>query len=225
VCCERETERQALIRPFCSPFQVRRQELHARDCILQAPYTVSNQVLRDHDEERNLQLFTYVQPYHTHLDDIGNLPVYACASVEEVLLATQSGICEDGAGRRLRGRGHADRELLRASVVCEQQQELTCKWSVLIRAYIHLYTWSHLEIDTIPLFVRRQASALRASAPRAGTPPASSLTCSPSSPLQTASYPRTQPACSIPESRTSSRSSGTAQVRARRSARLVLELW
>jgi hypothetical protein len=111
----------------------------------------------------------------------------------------------------------ADRELLRVSVVCEQQRDLTCKWSVRIRACIHLYIWSYLDVDTILLFVRRPASALRAPAPRMGTSPASSLSSSPSSPLQTVSYPRTQPACSIPESRSSSPSSGTAQVRARRS--------
>jgi hypothetical protein len=143
--------------PFCSPFQVRRQELYARDCLLQLPYTVSNQVLRDHDQERNIKLFMYIRPYHAHLDDTGNLARLCvrghAAGVEEVLLATQPGICgpdvhirhsdlvsrdqehnsrcvegrEDGVGRRLRGRGHADRELLRVSVVCEQQRESTCK--------------------------------------------------------------------------------------------------
>jgi hypothetical protein len=82
--------------PFCSPFQVRRQELHAHDCILQLPYTVSNQVLRNHDEERNIKLFTYARPYHAHLDDTGDLArlrVRGHAVGVEVLLATQSGIC------------------------------------------------------------------------------------------------------------------------------------
>jgi hypothetical protein len=58
---------------------------------------VSNQVLRDHYEERNIKLFTNIWPYHAHLDDTGDL---AClrvrghaVGVEEVLLATQSGIC------------------------------------------------------------------------------------------------------------------------------------
>jgi hypothetical protein len=90
-------KRDGALGAYPSPFQVRRQELHARDCILQALYTVSNQVLRDHDQERNFQLPTYVRPHHAHLDDTGDL---AClrvrghaVGVEEVLLATQSGIC------------------------------------------------------------------------------------------------------------------------------------
>jgi hypothetical protein len=82
---------------FCSPFQVRRQELHARDCILQAPYTVSSQVLRDHHKERNIELFTYVRPYHAHLDHAGDLARLRvrgrAVAVKEVLLATQNGIC------------------------------------------------------------------------------------------------------------------------------------
>jgi hypothetical protein len=92
VCCGRETGRQALIRPF----QVRRQEHRARDCILQLPYTMSNQVLRNHDEERNFKLFAYIRPYHAHLDDTGDLARLCvrghAVGVEEVLLATQSGI-------------------------------------------------------------------------------------------------------------------------------------
>jgi hypothetical protein len=82
---------------FRSLFQVRRQELHARDCILQPPHTVSNQVLTDHYEERNIKFFTYVRPYHAHLDDTGDLARLRvrghATSVEEVQLATQSGIC------------------------------------------------------------------------------------------------------------------------------------
>jgi hypothetical protein len=142
--------------PFCSPFQVRQQELHAQDCILQLPYTVSNQVLRDHHEDRNIKLPTHIRPYHAHLNDTGDLARLRvrghAVGVEEVLLATQSGICgpdvhvhhpildsrwpsdhehnsrcpegcENGAGRR----GLADRELLRASVVYKRQRESTCK--------------------------------------------------------------------------------------------------
>jgi hypothetical protein len=76
--------------PFCSPFQVLRQELHARDCILQLPYTVSKQVLR-----RNFQLPTYIRPYHAHLDDTGDLArlrVHGHAvGVEEVVRHLRSG--------------------------------------------------------------------------------------------------------------------------------------
>jgi hypothetical protein len=97
MCCERETEHQALILPFCSPFQVRRRELHVRDRILQLPYPVSNQVLRDHDQERNIKLPTYIRSYHAHLDDtsdLARLRVHGHAvGIEEVLLATQCGIC------------------------------------------------------------------------------------------------------------------------------------
>jgi hypothetical protein len=121
---------------------------------------VSNQVLKYHHEERNINLPTYIQPYHAHLDDTGDLARLRVrghtAGVEEVLLATQSGIRgpdmhirypdldsrrlsdhehnsrgvdgrEDGAGRRLRGSGRADRELLRVSVVYKRQWELMCK--------------------------------------------------------------------------------------------------
>jgi hypothetical protein len=93
--CGRETDHQALIRPFCPPFQVRRQELHTRDCILQAPYPMSNQVLRSHHEERNFKLPTYIRPYHAHLDDTGDLArlrVHGHAvGVEEVLRHLRSG--------------------------------------------------------------------------------------------------------------------------------------
>jgi hypothetical protein len=54
-------------------------------------------VLRDHDEERNFKLFAYIRPYHAHLDNTGDLARLRvrghAAGVEEVLLATQSGIC------------------------------------------------------------------------------------------------------------------------------------
>jgi hypothetical protein len=59
--------------PFCSPFQVRPQEFYSRDCILQLPYTVSNQVLRDRYEERNIKLFMYIRPHPAHLDDTADL--------------------------------------------------------------------------------------------------------------------------------------------------------
>jgi hypothetical protein len=98
VCCERETGRQVLIRSLLlslpsSPTRTPR----ARDCVLELPYTVNNQVLRNHDEEQNIKLPTYIRPYHAHLDDTGDLARLRVrghvAGVEEVLLATQSGIC------------------------------------------------------------------------------------------------------------------------------------
>jgi hypothetical protein len=91
----RETEHQALIRLFCPPFPVRRQELHTRDCILQATYPMGNQVLRSHDEERNIKLLTYIRPYHAHLDDTGDLARLRVrghpVGVEEVLRHLQPG--------------------------------------------------------------------------------------------------------------------------------------